>query len=201
MDCPKVKEHLSAYLDGELDLETTNRVRRHLGTCQACRQLLSDLEDTWTSLDALEEMPSPENIVEELRARIRWTVAAAGSRSRYKVWAVGASAAVVLCAFALFAGLSRHAGEEPGTPVPSRVPGSLGDLEAELIRDVEGDPALLEILGELELMQKSGVDPALLENFELLDDLEKASARSSQDEIGLAEAAILLDIEGEPLHD
>ncbi|MCX6090109.1 MAG: zf-HC2 domain-containing protein [Candidatus Atribacteria bacterium] len=36
MDCSKIKNYLSAYIDGELSEEQVKEVRRHLFTCQEC---------------------------------------------------------------------------------------------------------------------------------------------------------------------
>ncbi|MBX6396531.1 MAG: zf-HC2 domain-containing protein, partial [Alicyclobacillaceae bacterium] len=49
---------LQAYLDGELDAEAEEKVRRHLSACVACRRELSALKLLWSELDRIPEMES-----------------------------------------------------------------------------------------------------------------------------------------------
>ncbi|MBU4426495.1 MAG: zf-HC2 domain-containing protein [Desulfobacterales bacterium] len=48
--CESLGPRLSAYLDGELAEEERRKVKKHLETCQACRELVHELEETGTIL-------------------------------------------------------------------------------------------------------------------------------------------------------
>lgn len=43
VECAWVEDNLSAYLDGELALLERLRIRRHLRTCQRCREQATEL--------------------------------------------------------------------------------------------------------------------------------------------------------------
>ena len=43
MDCQKIQDNLSAYLDGELPAEDARQVERHVEECAVCRDLLREL--------------------------------------------------------------------------------------------------------------------------------------------------------------
>lgn len=59
MECDPMQ--LQAYLDGELDPEEEEAVRRHLGGCLACRRELAALKLLWLELDrAADVEPAPE---------------------------------------------------------------------------------------------------------------------------------------------
>jgi anti-sigma factor RsiW len=56
MKCPKIQDHLSAYLDAEVPGEIRAKLEAHLKACAACRSELARLE----RLDlALAELPLP----------------------------------------------------------------------------------------------------------------------------------------------
>lgn len=50
MICHTVRSHLSAYLDGELDVQTHVLVRQHLGDCSGCSAELAGFEELGTLL-------------------------------------------------------------------------------------------------------------------------------------------------------
>ena len=52
-------EALQAFLDGELEPVEAETVRRHLGSCPACRQELSRLRLLWLELEQDEEVEVP----------------------------------------------------------------------------------------------------------------------------------------------
>ncbi|MBF0552288.1 MAG: zf-HC2 domain-containing protein [Deltaproteobacteria bacterium] len=57
MQCSKVSEKISAYLDHELDFELSRQMALHIGQCDDCREMFQDFQ----KIDAtLREMPEIE---------------------------------------------------------------------------------------------------------------------------------------------
>jgi anti-sigma factor RsiW len=61
---------LAAYLDGELKSSTADAVRRHLATCQECRERARQLGETWDLLDEVEAVPIRPGFTQRMMARI-----------------------------------------------------------------------------------------------------------------------------------
>ena len=58
--CAQVEELLPAYEEGDLTVEETSRMERHLQACPACRQGLADLRSTWELLGTWKDVePAP----------------------------------------------------------------------------------------------------------------------------------------------
>lgn len=58
--CSETRDHLSDYVDGELEGRSLLRVRRHLGRCKRCRAMLDSLTRT---LDGLRSLGTPEHML------------------------------------------------------------------------------------------------------------------------------------------
>jgi len=67
MDCERVEELLSSYVEGELVAEERRLFELHLGSCTGCRGLLAALGETRSALGAITEL----EVGEPLRARLR----------------------------------------------------------------------------------------------------------------------------------
>lgn len=63
-------EHLSEYIDGELDPGAAERVERHVGMCPECRRVLASLKRTLAGLMGLRE-DEPGDITDSVIARLR----------------------------------------------------------------------------------------------------------------------------------
>jgi len=59
MDCSRIKNKLSAYLDGELPEEDIREVRRHLFVCSACESELNKLRNLKGMMGRLNESFHP----------------------------------------------------------------------------------------------------------------------------------------------
>jgi anti-sigma factor (TIGR02949 family) len=93
--CERVRGHLDAYVSGELPEESRREVERHLETCSGCAAELGMLARVRTQLQAaVRATPVPL----DLQAKVRRAVKSETSRPRTGLWAVGAAAAVILCA-------------------------------------------------------------------------------------------------------
>jgi anti-sigma factor RsiW len=67
MSCASIHPQLSAYLDGELDVESSCRLMRHLDACQLCRSRLEQLHAVGDRVRALPALPPPPELGLRLR--------------------------------------------------------------------------------------------------------------------------------------
>lgn len=71
MNCQKIKKLLNSYIDHQvLDQETTQQVEEHLKSCSACGEEYSKLKQVVFSLNSLSPQPAPENLTENIMAKI-----------------------------------------------------------------------------------------------------------------------------------
>lgn len=77
MECKKIRELLSEYIDGTLDPEQTQGIRDHLKHCDRCSQEFAALKAVADSMNSLEPVKAPEDFLERVHARIH-------QRSRFK---------------------------------------------------------------------------------------------------------------------
>jgi hypothetical protein len=66
MDCDRIEELLSPYLEDELALEERHLVDSHVHSCADCAELLSLMRQTRESLASFPEIDVNENLVEKL---------------------------------------------------------------------------------------------------------------------------------------
>ena len=60
MKCHSVQRKLSAYQDNELETHEREQVKKHLLSCQSCREQYAELERVWQTLGKFEEIrPNP----------------------------------------------------------------------------------------------------------------------------------------------
>ncbi len=127
---------LSAWIDGEIDPGTARTIASHVAECATCRREVEQMRALSASLRTLHRHAMP--------ARVRTTLAAAGSRRRasFSPWVAAsmASAAVLLVLIAV--GVSRIGG-----PVP-QAPGAADDRHAS--RALESAPAAGSVLSDEE---------------------------------------------------
>ena len=70
MTCEKIREQLTAYLDGELEGDRGTAVRGHLRTCEACRQIATDEAALRDGLRALPPLDPPTSMWAGIQARL-----------------------------------------------------------------------------------------------------------------------------------
>ncbi|MGB2843782.1 MAG: zf-HC2 domain-containing protein, partial [Candidatus Aminicenantaceae bacterium] len=66
MECEKIEELLSPYLEDELSLEEKKEVKKHLKTCKSCSVLYSFMEETKESLADFPELEISEDLLDRL---------------------------------------------------------------------------------------------------------------------------------------
>lgn len=71
MDCPRIKEMLSGYLDGALGPADNKVVEEHLASCAQCSVQLEDLRRTIAGLRGLDDVDPPAWFTQRVMARIR----------------------------------------------------------------------------------------------------------------------------------
>ena len=70
-DCRDIRMAASDYIDGDLRESQVERVRAHLGGCEACRAFVDTLVETIRLLGAMKrENPAPAGLTDAIRARI-----------------------------------------------------------------------------------------------------------------------------------
>lgn len=63
MQCPEIKNNLSAYLDRELDFKIMKEIEVHLGSCPGCLQESQQMASAWGLLDLTPQIePSPDYV-------------------------------------------------------------------------------------------------------------------------------------------
>lgn len=126
MRCQKVRERLSAYLDGELEDAARREVERHLAGCESCRETYAELEQVHALLVRAERS--------EGSPALAWRVAAATRRRRAAAWRpvfplVGAGARALALAVAVVIGAASGGLLAGGQPQRSADAGSLFSLD------------------------------------------------------------------------
>ena len=71
MECAKIKELLSEYIDGTLDAQNKALVEAHLLACKNCKEELASLKVIIKELGSLESVEAPEDFLEKIHERIK----------------------------------------------------------------------------------------------------------------------------------
>ena len=71
MECDRIQEQLSAYLDDTLSSAEKGIVDKHLNSCPECRKSLADLETTVRSIRGLEEINPPPWLTQKIMTRVK----------------------------------------------------------------------------------------------------------------------------------
>ncbi len=69
MECRKIQEYFSAYLDGELPGTQEELVSRHLEVCPRCRREYQAWQQLWDAL-AAEPVHAPHDLAAQVLARL-----------------------------------------------------------------------------------------------------------------------------------
>lgn len=70
MECAKIEELLSDYIDGTLDARTKSLVEEHLSTCKDCKQDLDSLKSAIKELGSLDAVKAPKDFLNQVHERI-----------------------------------------------------------------------------------------------------------------------------------
>jgi len=70
MECARMREFLSEYIDGTLDAHTKALVEEHLQACGECEQELASLKAVVKELGSLEQVEAPKDFLDKVHERI-----------------------------------------------------------------------------------------------------------------------------------
>ena len=70
MECAKIKDLLSEYIDGTLDAQTKALVDEHLLACPECNEELASLKTLIRELGSVESIKAPDDFLEKLHERL-----------------------------------------------------------------------------------------------------------------------------------
>ncbi len=70
MECARIRELLSEYIDGRLSAQTKALLEEHLAACKDCREEHAALESLVTELQSLEPMEAPKDFLETVHERL-----------------------------------------------------------------------------------------------------------------------------------
>jgi hypothetical protein len=174
------KELLLPYLDGELSLRQTRRVRRHVEACWQCRSELEELQKTVGECvryrRQLEDgaWPQPPHPWRDLSPEFARIDAVRSSRSRpFLRWAAlaASAAALVAATITLRTRESRHAGDAP----PSRPQSPARKIPQDAPSPPAGTPARTETRVPSARVRAPERQPVVLE-ANLADELRAVAA-------------------------
>lgn len=140
--CEEFAPLLSAMIDGELTEEIRAEVAAHLESCEACRERLAEVAAMSAALtEAYPEAEVPEGFTEGVMERVRAEKFAQKRGGKRRVWRrampIAACAALVLCAAAMFPGMSRM-NETADTAAPEMVYNGAAMLTADSAAEADG---------------------------------------------------------------
>jgi hypothetical protein len=70
MECARVKELLSEYIDGSLDTQVDAEVKDHVAICNGCREELASLSAMVEELGSFEPVKAPADFLEQIHERM-----------------------------------------------------------------------------------------------------------------------------------
>ncbi|MBE9571865.1 MAG: zf-HC2 domain-containing protein, partial [Proteobacteria bacterium] len=70
MECAKIKDLLSEYIDGTLDAQTKALIDEHLLACPKCNEELASLKTLIRELGSVESFKAPDDFLEKLHERL-----------------------------------------------------------------------------------------------------------------------------------
>ncbi len=70
MECARVKELLSEYIDGSLDAQVGAAVKDHVSICKGCKEELASLSAMVEELASLEPVKAPADFLEKIHERM-----------------------------------------------------------------------------------------------------------------------------------
>jgi len=218
-NCDDIRARLDAWIDGELEAQLVESVRRHLEACPACQGLSDDLARLRDAARALGPIEPPDHVWLEVAGQIRLDAEATSARARdghaqrgrrvSPQWLALAAALILVTAGVWM--VSRDApaqdGTEPGAMTAADVVSSELDLAVEHYEraiatlesmatagDLPVEPAITATLRE----NLNVVDRAIAESRQALDeDPASQPARDSlfdalRQKVGLLQATVAL---------
>ena len=70
MDCSAIRELLSEFIDGILDVKAKEAVEKHISTCENCNQELASLSAVVEEVGSLDQVKAPADFLEKIHERM-----------------------------------------------------------------------------------------------------------------------------------
>jgi anti-sigma factor RsiW len=70
LSCDKIRQKLDPYLNGTLDHDETERIQKHLASCEGCRLMFEEERHWIHELSTLPLIPCPERVTEAILADV-----------------------------------------------------------------------------------------------------------------------------------
>jgi anti-sigma factor RsiW len=87
MNCDIVAEHLSAYIDQELDAVACHQLEVHVVQCDACRGLMSEFREMGALMRCSERIVDTETVWEQISRKLETPVVIrASTESQWNTW-------------------------------------------------------------------------------------------------------------------
>lgn len=108
MNCPRVREEIKAYIDGELNSLTRWRVARHIATCDNCRREMQEMTELTNKVQTATNVSAPSGLRDNVMGRLAFEPTRVGqSRPKWRHYAdvavtfaiVGVLAAIITPTF------------------------------------------------------------------------------------------------------
>ena len=149
--CEWVTLHLDAYLDGELDARSAEKLRAHLDECPTCAAQAKEAGELLSLVAACDDVTPDPSVHESIMRALGSQTQAQPAPSRRPMWqrlGVPLVGACLLLALLLIPStllrpsepMSPPAGEKPDAEEPSGKPSLPGDDEAEMPEDRPDSP-------------------------------------------------------------
>jgi predicted anti-sigma-YlaC factor YlaD len=78
IDCKHVWEHISAYIDGDVDAVLRAEIDKHLETCEICSAVLDSTRNLVVLVADERVFELPVGFTERLHKRLDWELSAGG---------------------------------------------------------------------------------------------------------------------------
>ena len=69
--CDSLLQHISSYLDGDLNQTTCAAIEQHAASCPACGRVIEDFRRATGLCRSAATAPLPENVRDRARARVQ----------------------------------------------------------------------------------------------------------------------------------
>jgi len=71
MECARIKDLLSEYIDGALGAQARATVEKHIAACKGCKEKLASMSALVEKLGSLEPVKAPADFLEEIHERLK----------------------------------------------------------------------------------------------------------------------------------
>lgn len=170
MDCTRIQELLSEYIDGTLDPNAERAVKTHISTCNDCKKMLASLRTVIDELGALDPVKPPADFLEKIHERMEprfgfdWIAKKLFVPFRIKIPLELAAAATITALVVFVLNIQQtefRQKQMPKTSTPLRVAGKLKEdrIKSEFKKQARYSAPVLEETAEKTREKELGIKP------------------------------------------